>query len=678
MRLMLHKCSRFISGQSVASRGRGRPARRKPPGRRLQIERLEDRLALTALTVTSGADSGPGSLRAEIAAANSGDTIVFAHNVHTVTLTSGELLISKNLDIEGPGADKLTINGNDASFSTASRVFDVRGPVIVTIAGVTVANGEAVVTEYLGMNGGGGILNQAGATLFLNNCVLTGNEAVLSPSTPSPTSNSAPNAMFGDVCGGGLLNEGTAYLNGTTVTRNEALGGGSYSYPLGGSTGGGIDNWDGATLFVTNCTIIHNEAISAADPVGATYPYFALGGGIANHAGAVTDANGNTVGNNNPSTVTITNSTVADNEATGGTGVYTQGGGILNTNGTFSLPYTLAVTTISNCTISGNLAVAGDNGIGLSASTGVNFGVGSEFSAANGGGVYNAVGMLTVDNSTLSGNEAVGGSDSAPATGGVASPATGSGQGGGMVNLAGMATVSNCTLIDNKAIGGNTTTGPGAITDGGGISNWGTALNEFGMPGLPGILTLTNSALIGNQAIAGRGANDPSGYSGAVWGFAAGGGLDVAFSGNATVTNCTLIGNQAIGSNAVNGGTGFGGGISLGFSYFFNTAAFPVVDLSTLSLSDSRILGNIAQGGSGAATGTGGNGLGGGLAMNPGSSATIATSAIDFNLALGAFGGTVGEGIGGGVYNDSGTFNKDLLTLLAYNFASTSNDNIFP
>ncbi len=161
------------------------------------------------------------------------------------------------------------------------------------------------------------------------------------------------------------------------------------------------------------------------------------------------------------------------------------------------------------------------------------------------------------------------------AAGGVANPATGSGQGGGIVNLAGMATVSNCTLIDNKAIGGSTTTGPGAIADGGGISNWGTALNEFGSPGLPGILTLTNSTLIGNEAIAGQGVSDPSGYNGAVWGFAAGGGIDVAFSGNATVSNCTLTGNQAIGSNGANGGTGFGGGISLGFSYFFNTPAHP-------------------------------------------------------------------------------------------------------
>ena len=150
------------------------------------------------------------------------------------------------------------------------------------------------------------------------------------------------------------MNQGTAVLNGTTVEDNRALGGGSYTAPLGGSAGGGIDNWDGGTLYVTNCTITENAAISAAAPEGATYPYFALGGGIANHAGAVTDANGNTIGNDNPSTVTVTNSTIANNESTGGTGVYANAGGIMNTNGTFALPYNLAVMTISNSTITGN------------------------------------------------------------------------------------------------------------------------------------------------------------------------------------------------------------------------------------------------------------------------------------------------------------------------------------
>src|SRR5689334_17940915 len=52
------------------------------------------------LTVTNGNDSGVGSLRDTIAAASSGDTIVFS-GVTTVTLTSGQLTINKNLTISG-------------------------------------------------------------------------------------------------------------------------------------------------------------------------------------------------------------------------------------------------------------------------------------------------------------------------------------------------------------------------------------------------------------------------------------------------------------------------------------------------------------------------------------------------------------------------------------------------
>ena len=43
-----------------------------------QLESLESRRLLSALTVSSAADSGIGSLRAQIAAAQSGDTVSFA------------------------------------------------------------------------------------------------------------------------------------------------------------------------------------------------------------------------------------------------------------------------------------------------------------------------------------------------------------------------------------------------------------------------------------------------------------------------------------------------------------------------------------------------------------------------------------------------------------------------
>src|SRR5262245_47861435 len=96
--------------------------RTNQPASKPRLETLEGRLVPATLTVTSDADSGAGSLRAAIAAASSGDVIKFAHSLDhgTITLTSGELALNKSLDIEGPGAGKLTI-----SSGSASRVFHV-------------------------------------------------------------------------------------------------------------------------------------------------------------------------------------------------------------------------------------------------------------------------------------------------------------------------------------------------------------------------------------------------------------------------------------------------------------------------------------------------------------------------------------------------------------------------
>jgi hypothetical protein len=154
--------SRFPRPKTVLTPQRSR--RRFQP----RLERFEDRTLLSTLTVLNTKDSGAGSLRAAIAAASSGDTIVFAPSVRqrTITLTSGELSITKSLDIEGPGAAQLTISGNHAS-----RVFDISGGVTVTIAGLSIANGFANSTD-----GGGAILND-GSTLTLSNDVLSNNQA---------------------------------------------------------------------------------------------------------------------------------------------------------------------------------------------------------------------------------------------------------------------------------------------------------------------------------------------------------------------------------------------------------------------------------------------------------------------------------------------------------------------
>ena len=72
--------------------------------------------------------------------------------------------------------------------------------------------------------------------------------------------------------------------------------------------------------------------------------------------------------------------------------------------------------------------------------------------------------------------------------------------------------------------------------------------------------------------------------------------------------------------------------------------------------------------------------MGGGLAVQAGTSATLSGSNITHNQANGGeegTGGSDGHGVGGGVYN-LGTFAFDVLTVIKKNDASTSNDDIFP
>jgi hypothetical protein len=366
-------------------RGNRAGLRRRTAG--LRLEALEERTVLSTLTVLNNSDHDPGSLRATIAAASSGDQIVFdpALDGQTITLTSGELLLDKDLTITGPGADQLTISGNNSS-----RIFEIDSSATDSLSGLTISNGRA-------LDHGGGIANAG--TLTLSHATVSGS---VTYANPDPTG-------AGDY-GAGIYNNGTLTVQNSSVSGNTALtvlgvgpifgeGGGIFNVPVMVFQGGHYVA-RGGILTVTDSTISGNTAWGG-------------GGGLCNRpvlagSGTVTIRHSTISGNdarNDFSSggggilefaagLTVTDSTISSNQAN-------SGGGILN-DGT-SL-------TVSNCTLDGNFA--DQQGGGISNPRGGTLTISNSTLTGNqaqqeGGGIY-SYGTLTISSSTIAGNTTPG------------------------------------------------------------------------------------------------------------------------------------------------------------------------------------------------------------------------------------------------------------------------------
>jgi hypothetical protein len=174
-------------------------------------------LEQSAATVTNTNDSGAGSLRDAIANVCVGGTINFdpSLNGQTTTLTSGELLIDKDLTIAGPRADLLTVMRSTAVGTPDFRIFSIIPGKTVNISGLTINNGKTT-------GDGAGINNQG--NLSLSSCAVTANQSTQS--------------------GGGALNDagGTLVITASTISGN-----------TGTAAGGGIAN--GGTLTIINSRI---------------------------------------------------------------------------------------------------------------------------------------------------------------------------------------------------------------------------------------------------------------------------------------------------------------------------------------------------------------------------------------------------------------------------------------
>jgi hypothetical protein len=272
------------SSRTPARRHGLNPRRQRAAGARLQVEALEDRSLPSTFSVVNLLDSGAGSLRAAVVAANANpgaDAIDFA-TTGTIALTSGELDITDSLTINGPGESALTVSGEGVS-----RVFGIAGAPTVVIAGLTVANGWTYDSP-------GGGLSVAGGAVTLDHVTVTGNYA-----------GGAPGDWYTSYSGSGGVGEGGGlYVAGGTLTLDQSIVSGNAA---SGGDGANVDAYDvrpdggdglggglyvaGGMVYVNQSNVSENHAVGGAggDNIAgyAGYGGFGGGGGIGVAAGKV-------------------------------------------------------------------------------------------------------------------------------------------------------------------------------------------------------------------------------------------------------------------------------------------------------------------------------------------------------------------------------------------------------
>lgn len=309
----------------------------------------------TTRTVTNNHDSGAGSLRQVISDSTNGDVITFSLTYPvTITLTS-ELWITKNLTINGPGAAKLTLNGNNQT-----RIFSVDPNITVSFGGLTLANGAG---SY---RGDGGAIENSG-TLNIHDSIFRDNKAEY-------------DTRYGpDGNGGAIFNVGTLSVNHSTFSNNTAAG-----------VGGAIHNSAG-TLTVTNSTFLNNSSVENGGAI--------TGGGIQiTVSGSTFSGNSAFIGG----AISVSTGTISDCIFTQNTASY-EGGAISDQ---FWGPLSITGSTFdSNRALQfagGALEVSMSVHVTVSDSTFLN-----NSTAGDGGGIWN-IGALTVMNSTFVNNQASG------------------------------------------------------------------------------------------------------------------------------------------------------------------------------------------------------------------------------------------------------------------------------
>jgi len=279
-----------------------------------------------------------------------GEVIIDCEGPRTVTLNYGELIIDKDVSLDG--LSNLTVDAGGAS-----RVFRVNAPAIAELIGINITGGHA---EMQG-DDGGGLFVAKGSRLTLRDSHVYGNVAVDR--------------------GGGIATGGELILIESVVSDNTAI-----------DVGGGI--WvtgSQATMTIEKSDIDNNHSDASGGGIWTSGALVSVldssisGNDSGKHGGAIRAYSG--------AEVFVADSTLANNVAAGYGGAIANGGGYV----------LLERTTIAlnRATVKGG---AIENGSSSSVEMSDSFI--SSNTAKYGGAIYTSLGTVRIEGTTLYGNSA--------------------------------------------------------------------------------------------------------------------------------------------------------------------------------------------------------------------------------------------------------------------------------
>ncbi|WP_299404879.1 hypothetical protein [Acaryochloris sp. IP29b_bin.148] len=320
---------------------------------------------MSIFTVSNTNDNGSGSLRQAIEEANAtpgADQIEFDPLLkgQEITLTSGELDISDDLDISG--GKNITINGNHSARIFTIDDFDPTTQIEVSIDRLKLTGGSS--------SEGGGAINNAENLKISRSKIIDNENTSLEPTDGGGAIRNADTGRLeidqsliaknqSSAFGGGITNFGELEVSDSIIFGNEVTGGG----------GGGIDN-RGSLAHISGTIIAKN--VNTVNPAGG-------------------------FGNGTPDSTTIVeDSLITGNQATDGAGFFVNAG---------------KVELIDSLVVKNQ---AQNNGGGAALAEGAILEIDSSLIAfnraeLNGGGLANLGGNVTLVSSKVFGNEALTG-----------------------------------------------------------------------------------------------------------------------------------------------------------------------------------------------------------------------------------------------------------------------------